>query len=379
MTTARGSVIKRGSTYSVILDLGRALDGNRRREWHSGFPTEKAAEKERTRLLKSLDDGTHVAPTETTVAEFADKTWLPGIRTSGLRASTIDMYERTTRLHVLPYLGHLRLRDVTPVALKSWLDGLKAAATGARTVEIAGVTAHKMLRAATDLELIARNPADNKAVRDARPKARAPVPTIWTAEQTRAFLASQREDRLYPLWRLATMTGLRRAEIAGLRWKDVNLEEGVLRVEQTRVVVAYKVLVSEPKTDKGKRAVGLDPVTVAALRTHRARQTEEMFAFGKHRTEDGLVFVHEDGQPYHPQRIRVMLAEQARAAGLPAVKLHALRHGHATAALEAGVPMKVVSERLGHSGIAITSDVYSHVTAATDHAAAMQVAAVIDG
>ena len=125
--------------------------------------------------------------------------------------------------------------------------------------------------------------------------------------------------------------------------------------------------------------VGLDPATVTALRQHRTRQTEELFAFGKHREDERLVFVREDGEPYHPQRFTQMLAAKAEAAELPVVKLHALRHGHATVALEAGVPMKVVSERLGHSGIAITSDAYSHVTAATDRAAAAQVAAARDG
>ncbi|MHB1772944.1 MAG: tyrosine-type recombinase/integrase, partial [Acidimicrobiales bacterium] len=136
---------------------------------------------------------------------------------------------------------------------------------------------------------------------------------------------------------------------------------------------------SAPKTEKGKRAVGLDPTTTSCLRAFRDAQREELSGLGKKWSKDDLVFVREDGEGYHPQRLRIMLAARARAVGLPPIKLHALRHGHATAALEAGVPMKVVSERLGHSGIAITSDVYSHVTAAADHAAAALVAATIDG
>jgi len=142
-----------------------------------------------------------------------------------------------------------------------------------------------------------------------------------------------------------TLTSL----LAGLRWRDVDLEPGVLHVRSTGVVVDYKVVESSPKTEKGRRAVGLDPATVAALRAHRVRQTEEMLGYGKARSDDGLVFVHEDGSPYHPQRFTTLLAERAKAAGVPLVKLHALRHGHATAAPEAGIPMKIVSERLGHS------------------------------
>lgn len=412
MSAARGTVIHRGKTWTVVLDLGRSpwrhcptprcpgsifVDSTvelaceccgkplalpvlaRLRKWHSGYRTKKAAELGRTELLGKLDGGTYVGPIETTVAQFVRDVWLPGLATGNLRPSTVAMYKRSVESRVLPHLGSVRLRDVTPTRLKTWLDALKGAGVGDRTVEIAGVSCHKLLKAATDLELIARNPADNAAVREARPHAKAAAPTIWTAEQTRAFLKAQRDDRLYPLWRVATMTGLRRGELAGLKWSAVDFEAGVLHVRETRVVVGYGVMDSTPKTDAGKRSVGLDPVTVAALRSHRARQTEEMFGFGKGRSDDGFVFVREDGEPYHPQRFTQMLAAKATAAGLPVVKLHALRHGHATTALEAGVPMKVVSERLGHSGIAITSDVYSHVSPATDHAAAAQVAAAIDG
>ncbi len=377
--SARGTVIKRGSTYSVVLDLGRGPGGNRQREWHSGFTSLKAAERERTRLLRALDDGTHIAPVETTVAEFVGETWLPGLSASNLRPSTVEMYIRCVTRYVLPHLGQLRLRDVSPIRLKSWLDQLKVAGVGDRTVQIAAVTAHKMLKAAVDLELISRNPADNAAVREARPHTRAPVPTIWTTAQTRAFLSSQKDDRLFSLWRLAIMTGMRRGELAGLRWQDLDLDEGVVHVRTTRVVVSYKVLDSAPKTEKGKRAVGLDPTTVSCLRAFRDAQQKELSALGRGWREDNLVFVAADGEGYHPQRLRIMLADRAKAVGLPPIKLHALRHGHATAALEAGVPMKVVSERLGHSGIAITSDVYSHVTAAADHAAAALVAATMDG
>ena len=105
--SARGTVIKRGSTYSVVLDLGHGPGGKRQREWHSGFTSLKAAEKERTRLLKSLDDGNHVAPLETTVAEFAEKTWLPGLSASNLRPSTVEMYIRSVTRYVLPHLGQL--------------------------------------------------------------------------------------------------------------------------------------------------------------------------------------------------------------------------------------------------------------------------------
>jgi integrase len=288
------------------------------------------------------------------------------------------MYERSARRYLLPHLGGHQLRNVRPVQLTAWLSALRAEGIGDRTVEIAGVTAHKLLKAALDLELISRNPADNSAVRSARPRASAPEQVIWTTEQTRQFLDSQRDDRLSALWRLAAMTGLRRGELAGLSWTDIDLETGTLRVSSTRVVVDYKVVLSEPKTEGSRRTIALDPATVAALRSHRNRQREEQLSFGIRWDPAGLVFTRENGEAYHPQRFTQMLVAKAKATGLPPIKLHALRHGHATTALEAGVPLKVVSDRLGHSSIAITADTYSHVSVEVDRAAAEQIAAAVD-
>ena len=189
----------------------------------------------------------------------------------------------------------------------------------------------------------------------------------------------QRDGRLFALWRLAATTSLRRGELAGLRWRDVDLDTGEIHVRETAVVVGYTVIQSTPKTDKSRHTVGRDEGTVATLRSLRARRSEEMLSHGRRRGDATHLFTREDGEPLHPQRLTTMLASRAAKAGLPVVRLHALRHGHATAALEAGVPMKVVSDRLGHSSIAITADVYFHVAAATDRAAAAQIAATIDG
>jgi integrase len=409
----RGSVRVRGSSISVVLDLGEhpwrkcptpkcigsvftastkelacercgeLLERpvlQRRREWHSGYRTKGEANKALTAMLGDVDRGVHVEPSALTVREFAEGTWIRSLESGNLRESTVEMYRRSMTHYVLPHLGPFKLRDVTPARLAAWLESLKSAGTGDRTVEIAGITAHKLLKSALDRELIHRNPADNAAVREARPKAKAKIPTVWTMEQTHAFLESQREDRLFALWRLATNTGLRRGELAALRWSDLDLDGASLRVSHTFSVVGYRVVESEPKTEKSRRTIGLDPATVTALKTHQTRQSKEMLAIGRGRSDDGYVFTsNPQGEPFHPQRLIQMLTAKAKAAGLPIVKLHDLRHGHATHAREAGVDMKMISDRLGHSSTSITADIYSHVTPAADKAAAAQVAAAIDG
>ncbi len=135
---------------------------------------------------------------------------------------------------------------------------------------------------------------------------------------------------------------------------------------------------ARPKGKRG-RSVALDPVTVAALRAHRLRQMEERMHWGPAWQDTGLVFTHPDGAPLHPDTVTKRLRRLVRAAGLPWVKLHGLRHTHATLMLEAGVNIKIVQERLGHSSIAITGDVYSHVTPGMQDEAAARVAAIVDG
>jgi integrase len=408
----RGSVRVRGNSIAVVIDIGEqswrkcpkprcsgsvftdstkemtcercesplaSAVPQRRRVWHSGFKTKGEANKALTKLMGDLDQGSFAAPTALTLRDFYETQWRPGLETGNLRPTTVDLYTRTARNYILPHLGQLKLRDITPARLVQWLNTLKSAGVGSRTVELAGTTCHKLLASALDLEIIQRNPADNKAVRAARPKAKAPKPTIWTPEQTHAFLDAQRGDRLYPLWRLAVTTGLRRGELAGLTWAAIDWDAGLLRVSSTRVVVGWEVVDSGPKTEAGVRVIGLDAATLSALREHRRAQAEEMMANRDVWQGAGdVVFVDELGRPLHPGYLTRTLAARARAAGLPPVRLHALRHGHATHGLASGAQLLEMSKRLGHASIRITADTYSHVSAAVDRRVADQVAALID-
>ena len=162
-----------------------------------------------------------------------------------------------------------------------------------------------------------------------------------------------------------------------MRWVDVDLEAGRIAVRQTLVVVDYSVQVSEPKTSRSRRALALDPATVEGLRAHRTQQDAERELIGAGYHHSGLVFTAPDGSPIHPQRFSSWFEQYTKAAGLPRIRLHDVRHSYATAALAAGVPAKVISERLGHATIAMTMDTYSHVLPALDTQAAAAVARLI--
>jgi integrase len=183
-------------------------------------------------------------------------------------------------------------------------------------------------------------------------------------------------SRLEAVWRLAAMTGMRRGEVLGLRWADVDLGAARLSVRQARVAVAYAVIESTPKSHNA-RVIDLDHETVELLRAHRRRQDEERAEWGGDYQEHGLVVAKEDGSPIHPHSFSQTFERLIKRAGIRPIRLHDLHHTHATLALKAGVPVKVVSERLGHESPAFTMKQYAHVIPGMQAAAAALVAELI--
>ena len=197
----------------------------------------------------------------------------------------------------------------------------------------------------------------------------------WSAEQLAAFLSSQRDDRLHALWHTLAMTGLRRGEALGLCWEDVDLEAGRLCVRRALVPSGKEVVVSEPKTARGRRVVALDPETVTVLKGQAARQLKEQQDARVDR--DGSVFTSEEELGAAPRVISRCFRKAVKEAMLPEIRLHDLRHTHATLALRAGIHPKVVSERLGHATVSITLDTYSHAIPAMQEEAAQLIAGLV--
>jgi integrase len=385
-TRRRGHVRQRGETFTAYW-RARGENGQSRQRSKGGFANAETADRYLTRVLRDLDIGNYVEPDRKarsqTFAQFVRSDWLPAIRAT-VRPSTFASYRDNLELHVIPRLGTLRLAEITPERLNVMYGQLLASGSrkgkkprglSPRTVRYVHTIIRRLLKDAVLWDRIARNPAERAtppvSARGERP--------VWSTVELRQFLEHVANERLYAAWLLLATTGLRRGEALGLRWSDLDLDAGKLTVQQSLVAIGYEVRVSAPKTERGRRRIGIDPATVAALRTWRARQAEERLAWGPAWTDSGFVFTREDGAPLHPQSLSQTFERHVRDAKLPTIRLHDVRHSYATAALTSGVAPKVLSERLGHSSIAITADVYQHVLPELDDQAAAQVAAVILG
>lgn len=274
-----------------------------------------------------------------------------------VRSTTYERYEQISRTHIALALGGVKLKALTPAHVRG-LYKEKLRSLSPRTVQYIHVTLHKALKQAVMDGLIPRNATE--AVKP--PQVRCEEIRPLTTEQVKELLAAASGDRLEALYVLAVHTGLRQGELLGLKWDDIDLEEGALQVRRALTTAKGGPRLAAPKTKDSRRRVSLTSGAVDALKAHLGRQLEEIDRAGSLWRENGLVFASETGEPldrrYVTTHLFKPLLERAR---LPRARFHDLRHTCATLLLTKNVNPKVVSEMLGHSSISITLDTYSHV------------------
>lgn len=356
--------------WAYYLLIGRAPDGRRRQITRSGFPTKRAAQ-EALREVLARQDAEIAEVHRLTVGVYLDQ-WLKSKRK--IRPTTRRGYESHVRLYLGPHLGRLLLAELRPHHLDAmYADLLADSGRGASTVQRIHATLRSALNAAVKRRLIPWNPALHVEL----PAADKPDTAVWTAAQFGCFLDHVAPHRLYALFQLIGLAGLRRGEALGLRWTDVDLAAGRLRVTQQLIDSGAGLGFGPPKTRSGVRSVPLDLGTVEVIRQHREQQASERLAWGEAWVNRGLIFTRENGEMLRPDYLSHLFLRLAAEVGLPRIRLHDLRHTSASLALAAGVPMKVVSQRLGHSSTAITADLYTHVVPAVAQDAADRIAALI--
>jgi integrase len=370
---------KRGTWYYVV--DGPTIGGKRRQIRRRGFPTKHAATAAEAALLVELSRGTYVQPSKRTVGDYLTGEWLPAKRHT-VKPSTAASYAGIIDAYIVPHIGTVRLDKVDGGLLNGLYGRLMAdGRTGGsghrgglspKTVRNVHGVIHRAFGDAVRWRHLTVNPADQADP----PRHAKPQLSVWSSEQLGRFIASTSTDRLAAVWHLFATTGMRRGEVLGLRWADVDMAGKRITIRQTRTMVGDRPETGTPKTAAGVRVIALDDATVAALRRWKGRQGRERLAMGAGWFDTGgLIATEPDGTPIHPQVLTRRFHAASKAAGLPAIRLHDVRHSYATAALGAGVPVKVLAARLGHADIAVTLRTYAHVMPNDDANAAAIVAA----
>ncbi len=323
---------------------------------HGDTPQEardKAAE-----IRKRVEGGLPARDREQTVAAFAQHWIDTSLQASDRKQATKAMYAGVARTHIVgSSVGGLTLDRIRPSHVEGWVVELRRKGLAESTIR----SAYTILRAVLDTAVRDGALASNPVAVVRRPKVTAREAPHLTPAQVTDLLRAAEGTRYAPLFALLVHTGLRRGEALALQWSDVDLEKGLLRVRGTLARVQGRLLVTEPKTAKSRRFVSISAPAERLLHGIRKGQAQERRRAGSLWRETGFVFTTETGEPCDPRNALRALKIAAARAGLPHASLHTLRHSAASVMLTAGVPLKVVSEILGHSSIAITGDVYGHV------------------
>ncbi len=353
-------------------------DGGKQK-WLKVGSTRREADRNATRILNDMNKGDYVEPTTVTLGDYLER-WLTDYVDAGyVRPRTAEGYRDIIRLHIVPQMGKVRLDRLNPVRIQAYyasrlkegrLDG--KGGLSAQTVKHHHTLLSRALNLAVRWDLLRRSPMDRvDAPRVPRREMEAYGVDAVTA------LLQQAEGTLYhPFILLTIFTGLRRSELLGLRWRDINEERQLLTVNQTLIWdrQQQRLRIEEPKSVTSTRPILLSHTPMAALAAHRGRQA----TIGE-QTPDSLVFCRPDGTSFHPDFVSHQVIALARRAGLKGLSLHDIRHSNASILLSLGVHPEVVRNRLGHATISTTIDIYSHLLPGVQEEAAQKLEEGLSG
>lgn len=373
---ATGHIEKRGKgKWLLVVDLGTDPGtGKRKRKTRMFKGSEREARKELAKWLAEINEGVYIEPTGMTLEQYL-KQWLEN-RIIEISPHTRRRYKNIVNLRIIPLLGKIRIEEIRPLHLKNFyrkiieqgrLDG-KNGSLSQESLNYHHRVLHKALDDAVKDELIKKNPADiakppkiEEQIIDEDEEINEKI-QVLNEKQVSIILEKAKNTPYYALLFVAIRTGLRRGELLGLRWKDIDWDKKTISVKQTLGYTKDNgYFFKLPKTKKSRRTIKVDADVLTTLKQHRKKIAENKLFFGQQYKDKGLVFCQVDGKPMHPDTPSKWFPKFLEKINLPRLNFHCLRHTHASLMLKAGADIKQISERLGHSSIQITYDIYSHL------------------
>lgn len=351
----KDGIAKRGSTYSYIVRVKDPETGKTKQKWISGFATKAEAISARDKARTDARTGIFVSPTKITVQDHFEAWWT--IKSQKVKPTTADNYRQILDRYILPNLGSMALKDLTPVLIERMLLDLNKDHSESTVRLVSIVLAQGLDRAIKD-HLLAINPA--KGIE--RPKGKKKSVTPYTSSELKELLKALEDHRLFAFFRLLAYSGARRGEILALKWSDLEFDKGTLSISKNRTRIGRSVIEQDStKGGDGKRTVQIDSETLRILKKHRTDQIEERMKAGSAWQEQNYIFTQVTGEPLDPSTPYQLFKKVAKKIGLRSESLHSIRHLHATELLNSGVSVHLVKDRLGHSDISTTLRIYAHI------------------
>jgi len=359
----KNGIVQRGKKWAYVLRVPDPVTGKTKPVWVSGFDSENSAKVARDKARVSVSNRDYVKRSGTTVSEYLSL-WIE-LHARHIKPTTLNGYRKSIKNYLIPGLGAMKLQDVRPSHIEAFYSDLlaKPGVSGhylsPSTVVRSGAVLKKAFKYAVEVEgLISFNPVSRVPM----PKTNPVIPKPWNMSELNTFLIACRKHRLGFFFRLSAFTGARRGELCALKWSD--FDGTTITISKSRTEISGEVV--EQNTTKGgkngQRRVILDVETIERLKAHANEQADDIKNAGNYWSETGYIFVREDGLPLRPSTLTELFTKISKEAGLRPVRLHDLRHLHATELLRLGEPLHVVADRLGHRDAMVTATIYAHVS-----------------
>lgn len=359
----KGSIIKRGKKWSYIVWIEDSETGEKKQKWFSGFDKKKDAENALVDTLYKIEHGTYIRPEEITLAEYL-RDWLKTYAEPNLAQTTVDGYRNNIEKHIIPNIGTIKLQRLRAKHIQELYSDLQNGHCSGEKKKLAAKTiiyVHRVLRQSLEhayrKQLISRNIADDVKA----PTAKKYRPEVYNEQLLKSLLYAIKDNPFEVPITIASTLGLRRGEVLGLKWDDINYKNSTIIIKRQLIPTSKGLDFQSPKTEDSIRTIPVPPSLMALLKKERLIQKKNQASFGQVYNQQNLICCRMDGSAIHPSLLSHAFSRILKQNNLPHIRFHDLRHSVATLMLTKGVPMKVASQILGHSTIGITMDLYSHV------------------
>lgn len=368
-----GSISQRkDGKWTGSLIVGYDETGKAKRKYVYGN-SHRDVSKKLKELTVKVETKTYTEPNKMTFAEWVN-VWLEEYKKPSLRVTTYEGYRAMADHHIIPVLGGMKTTKINTAHIQKFYNKKQGEGLAPKTIRFMHCVIRGALEQAKKEGMMFINPAEAVVL----PRLEHEEMKTFSSDQAVVFLKEADEGRYFAVYYLALTTGMRRGEILGLRWQDLDFERGTLSINKSLVRVKSGLVLQDPKTQKARRTIKLPDSAVRILRKHKTAQKQERLRLEGDYQDQDLIFANEIGKPTCPRALTRHFERLLKRAGLPAIRFHDLRHTFATLALENGIDIKTIQENLGHSSISLTGDIYSHVTGKMKDVAAQKIEGILD-